>query len=83
MNNSEMLASKIRNLPEELKKEVLDFMEYLIQKHRIQGQSRKTPKFGSCKALFLIPSDFDEPWRISRSICGEYPDGYPRLYVVR
>ena len=61
MNNSEILASKIGNLPEELKKEVLDFMEYLIHKHKMQGESRKTPKFGSCKDLFLIPSDFDEP----------------------
>jgi hypothetical protein len=61
MNNSEILASKIGNLPEELKKEVLDFMEYLMQKHKMQSKSRKTPKFGSCKGLFLIPSDFDEP----------------------
>lgn len=30
MTNNEMFVSKINNLPEELKREVLDFMEYLI-----------------------------------------------------
>jgi hypothetical protein len=58
-----MLASKMENLPEELQKERLDFVEYLIEKHedKFQSKSRKTPTFGSCKGLFVIPSDFDEP----------------------
>ncbi len=63
MINNEMFVSKMNNLPEELKREVLDFMEYLIKKHKdkIRKESRKTPEFGSCKGLFIIPNDFDEP----------------------
>ena len=63
MIKNEMLVSKIDNLPEGLKKEVLDFMEYLIEKHKdkINKKSHKKPNFGSCKGLFIIPDDFDEP----------------------
>ncbi len=63
MTNNEMFVSKINNLPEELKREMLDFMEYLITKNKdkIQKKSSRTPKFGSCKGLFIIPNDFDEP----------------------
>ena len=63
MINNEMFVSKMNNLPEELKREMLDFLEYLIKKHtdKIQKKSRKTPKFGSCKGLFIIPDDFDDP----------------------
>lgn len=62
MINNEMFVSKINSLPEELKREVLDFIEYLIKKNKdtIEKKSHKTPKFGSCKGLFIIPDDFDE-----------------------
>jgi hypothetical protein len=50
-------------LPEEFKREALDFIEYLADKYekKRRNQSQKTPVFGSCKGLFIIPDDFDEP----------------------
>ncbi|MCP4352518.1 MAG: DUF2281 domain-containing protein [Desulfobacterales bacterium] len=61
--NNDIIVSVLNNLPEELKQEVLDFAEYLTVKYgkKIQKQSQKVPKFGSCKGLFIIPDDFDEP----------------------
>ena len=61
MNNEDIL-SKIQSLPEDIKAEVSDFIEYLSARHekKIRKQSRKAPVFGSCKDLFIIPDDFDE-----------------------
>ncbi|HLC16268.1 MAG TPA: DUF2281 domain-containing protein [Thermodesulfovibrionia bacterium] len=61
--NNEFILSRLNNLPEELKSEVLDFIEYLTVKYenKIQKQSQKIPLFGSCKGLFIIHDDFDEP----------------------
>ena len=61
--NNELMVSMLNNLPEELKQEASDFIEYLSVKYKkkIQKQSRKVPTFGSCKGLFIIPDDFDEP----------------------
>ena len=61
--NNELIVSMLNNLPEELKQEALDFIEYLSLKYKkqIQKQSHKIPTFGSCQGLFIIPDDFDEP----------------------
>jgi hypothetical protein len=61
--NNETIVSKLNTLPEEFKRQVLDFIEFLSDKHEknIQKQKRKSPVFGSCKGLFVIPDDFDEP----------------------
>ncbi len=59
----ENILTKFNRLPAELKQEAADFVEFLMLKHenQIQNQSRKKPQFGSCKGLFVIPDDFDEP----------------------
>lgn len=60
---TEDVLSKYKRLPDELKQEVDDFIEFLLLKYanEIRKQNRKKPQFGSCKGLFVIPDDFDEP----------------------
>ena len=84
MINNEVLASKIDNLPEDLKKEVLDFMEYLIIKHKDRIQKKITKHLNSeaARAYLLFPMILTNHWRISRSICDEYSARYSCLYVV-
>ncbi len=60
--NNELILSRLNNLPEELREEVADFIEYLVFRHKKkQNQRQKYPVFGSCKGLFIISDDFDEP----------------------
>ncbi len=61
--NNEHILSMLNKLPEELKQEALDFIEYLTIKYenKILRKNHKAPKFGSCKRLFIIPDDFDDP----------------------
>lgn len=54
------LYTKFNYLPENLKKEVADFLEFLIEKSEKENK-KKLPKFGSCKGFFQISPDFDEP----------------------
>lgn len=60
---SEAILHKLNNLPDEMKREASDFIEFLSHKHEKnkQAQRRKRPVFGSGKGLFIIPDDFDEP----------------------
>jgi len=54
------LYTKLSSLPENLKREVIDFLEVLVEKNK-KGRKKKTPKFGSCKGFFKMSPDFDEP----------------------
>ncbi|MEX0966543.1 MAG: DUF2281 domain-containing protein [Bacteroidia bacterium] len=63
-----LLYKKIELLPEELKKEVLDFVEFLLNKAKkektpVPDKTRgKSPrKAGSLKGTFKMAPDFDEP----------------------
>lgn len=54
------LYNKINSLPENLKKEVQDFVEFLQTKTK--KDSRKKPHaFGSLKGKIKISEDFDAP----------------------
>ncbi|MBF0103281.1 MAG: DUF2281 domain-containing protein [Desulfobacterales bacterium] len=61
--NNELILSMLNNLPEEFKQEALNFIEFLSVKYKnkLQKQRLKVPEFGSCKGLFIIPDNFDEP----------------------
>ena len=59
MDNTAILT-KLNQLPESLKKEVLDFMDYLIQKKETI-LTKKHPKAGCMKGTFIMNDDFDEP----------------------
>ncbi len=54
------LYSKINSLPENLKKEVQDFVEFLQTKTK--KDARKNPRaFGSFKGKIQMTEDFDAP----------------------
>ena len=54
------LYKKISSLPGDLKKEVNDFVDFLLSKKKSQIR-KKQPKFGSAKGQIYISPDFDEP----------------------
>lgn len=61
MDNT-ILFKKLAALPENLKAEAADFIDFLLQKNKKPG-SAKRPKFGSGKGMFKIMPGFDDPLR--------------------
>lgn len=59
MDNT-ILYRKLATLPENLKAQVGDFIDFLLQKNKLSGISKK-PKFGSGRGMFKIRPDFNEP----------------------
>ena len=61
--DSTLLYSKLSALPEHLKAEVADFVDYLVSKYQADpsSSSRPQPQFGSGKGMFVMHDDFDEP----------------------
>jgi hypothetical protein len=57
------IYSKFNALPESLKREVIDFIDFLLKKNRKNNKNKKskTPRFGSRKGMFEMAPDFDEP----------------------
>lgn len=54
------MYKKIASLPDELKKEVDDFIDFLISKKQA-GKGEGTRKAGLAKGLIQMREDFDEP----------------------
>lgn len=54
------LYTQISLLPEDLKKEVSDFVEFLKNKSKIK-KAIKERQFGYSKDFFKVSSDFDQP----------------------
>jgi hypothetical protein len=54
------LYTKLETLPPELKNEVSDFIDFLIEKSK-KTKEKATPKFGSAKGEMWMSKDFDEP----------------------
>jgi len=54
------LFENLSKLPENLKSEVADFIEFLLQKNKGNMPERK-PTFGSAKGMFIMSPDFDDP----------------------
>ena len=61
--DSTLLYSKLSSLPEHLKMEVADFIDFLATKYQANHSipSRPKPQFGSGKGMFVIHDNFDEP----------------------
>ncbi len=64
------LYSKIELLPEHLKKQVLDYIEFLLSREGKGQQLQQQPEipspkfkagFGGAKGMFVMSPDFDEP----------------------
>lgn len=61
--DSLLLYKKLNHLPDAMKAEVADFIEFLEQKAK-KGKKKANnpvPKFGSAKGMFVMHDDFDEP----------------------
>jgi hypothetical protein len=54
------LYKKIIHLPENLKSEVNDFVDFLLTRSK-NLKSKKQPEFGCAKGMIFISQDFDEP----------------------
>jgi len=62
--NQAVLSSRIENLPEEFKADVLDFIDFLyFKKGKTNGDSdnNKRNGFGCLKGKISLREDFDEP----------------------
>lgn len=53
------LNSKLESLSPDLKKEVADFVDFLISKSK--SHHKAVAKFGSAKGKIKMSEDFDEP----------------------
>ena len=53
------LHTKLESLPPDLKKEVNDFVDFLLNKSK--PATKKSTKFGSAKGKIKMSVDFDEP----------------------
>jgi hypothetical protein len=54
------LYSKLAMLPDDLKAEVSDFVDFLATKRKKSNEKQK-PRFGSGQGMFVMKPDFDEP----------------------
>lgn len=54
------LENKIKALPDELKSEVMDFIDFLLLKNKNHKKKRDTG-FGCLKGKIEMKDDFDEP----------------------
>jgi hypothetical protein len=61
MTTTDLLNQKIKNLPESLVKELLDFAEFLEQKWQKQENLPKKRVFGCSKGKYKLADDFDAP----------------------
>ncbi|MBN8789330.1 MAG: DUF2281 domain-containing protein, partial [Terrimonas sp.] len=55
-----LLYNKLASLPDNLKSEVEDFIDFLKSKAKGSDKTQK-PRFGSGKGMFKMAADFDEP----------------------
>jgi hypothetical protein len=56
-----ILLEKVAKLPDNLKSEVLDFIDFLLTKKVGNNGVINKPVFGSGKGMFEMSPDFDEP----------------------
>lgn len=54
-----LLYTKLSNLPDNLKSEVSNFIDSLLNKNKKPAKAK--PKFGSAKGMFTMKKNFDAP----------------------
>lgn len=57
----QQIINQLNLMPENLKKEVLDFIGYLLNKYSSEKSEKKVPRFGSAKGKYSLSNDFDAP----------------------
>ena len=58
--NYSSLYIKLNTIPEKVRVEVIDFIEFLLSKNK-KDLKKNAPKFGSAKGKFKMSPDFDAP----------------------
>lgn len=61
MTEEKIILAQIQQLPEQLKREALHYVEFLQAKYNAQNGKRKKRKAGSAKGKYKLASDFDAP----------------------
>ena len=56
-----LLYNKLASLPDNLKNQVGDFIDFLKSKNKNEKPKSNKAKFGSGKGMFVMMPDFDEP----------------------
>jgi hypothetical protein len=56
-----LLYNKLASLPDNLKTEVGDFIDFLKSKNKKEKPESNKAKFGSGKGMFVMMPGFDEP----------------------
>ncbi len=56
-----IILQKYHYLPLELRKEVVDFIDFLTQKYQQKQMPQRKSNFGSAKGLITMSDDFNEP----------------------
>jgi uncharacterized protein DUF2281 len=69
--SDQVFLKQYHQLPEALKQELLEFLEYLVFKYQFESRQKKagkkpspaksSPKAGFLKGTFVMSPDFDEP----------------------
>jgi hypothetical protein len=55
-----LLYTKLLSLPDDMKSEVANFIDLLLDKSKKNPKKRKA-KFGSAKGIFKMEKNFDDP----------------------
>ncbi len=61
MTEEKLILAQIQQLPEQLKQEVLHYVEFLQAKYNAQSRKPKNRKAGSAKGKYKLAPDFDQP----------------------
>jgi hypothetical protein len=60
--SEQLIYSKLNLLSSEpLKKELMFYIDYLLDKQFHESENNRKPKFGCAKGSFVLAPDFDEP----------------------
>ena len=59
--DEQLIFKKLNNLPEHLRSEVLDFIDFLLTRQKKEKEEVPKPTFGSAKGQFKMAEDFDAP----------------------
>lgn len=61
MIDEKIILSQIQQLPEQLKQEVLHYVEFLQTKYKAKSRKPKNRKAGSANGKYELAPDFDAP----------------------
>lgn len=57
----QLILLQLKEMPDNLKQQVVDFIGYLLSKHSTKKSEKNKPTFGSGKGKYKMAADFDAP----------------------